>query len=257
MPKPTSPEVIADASAPTPRTKPSARLWIANPRTNCPKACLRTRSSSEWRVWARVSASVKNKRVKPPTKPAIAGEPASSNPSGKRSANARASSSPAAKAVFTDATSHTQHRCSRATLPRPAVSLPARPAPSVDLQAVGPYFEVCTFRGQKFRVERALVELGDVAAGFADHVVMVVPGELIARPVPQVQAAHDPELAQQFQRTVHRYQPDLWAPHPNLLEALMLLLSERTQHRHTLRCRFVPPPPHPPDRRFQHSFCPR
>src|SRR5215210_2014689 len=65
--------------------------------------------------------------------------------------------------------------------------LAARGAPSVDLDAVRARLE--PEAGKALRVKRALVELGDVAARFADGVVVMVLGELVARPVAQVEAA--------------------------------------------------------------------
>jgi len=45
---------------------------------------------------------------------------------------------------------------------------------------------------QALGVERALFELGDVAAGLADHVMVMVLGQLVTRTVPKVEAANDP-----------------------------------------------------------------
>ncbi len=111
------------------------------------------------------------------------------------------------------------------TAPHPSIRLSATGASSIDLDAVGAHLKPEISDRQKLRVERALLELGDDAAGFADHVMVVVLGELVARPVAEVEAAYDPELAQQTQRAVYRHQPDFGTASPDLLQTLVLLLS--------------------------------
>ena len=81
--------------------------------------------------------------------------------------------------------------------------------------------------------------------------MVVVFGELVTRPVAKVEAAHDTQVPQEIQRAVYRHQPNFGTPGANLLETLVLLLHERTQHRHPLRRRLVPPAPHLSDRRPQ------
>jgi hypothetical protein len=55
--------------------------------------------------------------------------------------------------------------------------------------------ELGATQGDAFRIQRALFKLGDVPTRFADHVMMMVFSELVACPVPQVEATHDPKLA--------------------------------------------------------------
>ena len=77
--------------------------------------------------------------------------------------------------------------------------------------------------------------------------MVVILSELVARSIAEIQPAHDAQLSEEAQGAVHRHQPHLRAPRPNLLQALMLLLSQCPQDRHSLRCRLVPPAPHLPD----------
>jgi hypothetical protein len=59
---------------------------------------------------------------------------------------------------------------------------------------VGARFEPRVFELQALRIERTLLELRDVTAGFADHVMVVVLSKLVTRPVAELEASYDPEL---------------------------------------------------------------
>src|SRR5918997_1204750 len=142
------------------------------------------------------------------------------------------------------------------TAPHPSIRLSATGASPIDLDAVGAHLEPGASDSQKLRVERALLELGDDAARFADHVMVVILGELVSRSVAEIQSAHDAQLPEEAQSAVHGYQPDLGAPRPYLLQALMLLLRQRPQDRHALRRRLVSSAPHLPNSRPQHKPAP-
>src|ERR687894_865532 len=233
---------------------------------------------------ARVNASVRNMTANPPTNPAIAARSASSSPSGKRSANASASRIPAANAAEYDrpiapssqpssanklapakpiaATAAMRTAFTGAATPRtPArpptapLPLPARGAPPVDLQAVGPNLEIAADLGQPSQIQRTLVELGHSAAGLADEVVVVVLGQFVARAVPEVEPAHQSQLREEVQRPVHCYQPYPGAARADPLEVLVLLRPDRLQDRHPLGRRLEPPTPNHPDYPLKLQSC--
>ena len=79
--------------------------------------------------------------------------------------------------------------------------------------------------------------------------MVVILGKFIARPVTEIQPTHDTQPPKEIQGTVHRHKPDLGAPNPNLLQALVLLLHQRPQDCHALWRRLVSPTPHLPDSR--------
>jgi len=66
---------------------------------------------------------------------------------------------------------------------------------TVDLDTVRADLELGATQGHAFWIQRALFKLGDVPTRFADHVMVMVFSELVACPVPQVEATHDTELA--------------------------------------------------------------
>src|SRR5919107_1868130 len=260
MPRPTSHELIAKAFAPTPSTKPSAQLWIMSPTTNGRSACLRTCSSGEWWVWAWVNASVRNRSVKPPTKPTIAGPLASSRLSGKRSTNDRASKIPAAKAAeyalppapssppnnarrlapakppaastairmafISVISSHGPRERAPLATPRPEARSPAIGASAVDLDAVRVDLEARLLK--ETEIQGALVELGDIAAGLADQVVVMVLCQLVTRTIPQIKATQRSDLREEVEGAVDRHQSHLRTAGTDLLEALVLLCSQRS-----------------------------
>ena len=84
-----------------------------------------------------------------------------------------------------------------------------------------------------------LFELGDISAGFADQVVVMVLGQLVARAVPEVQTPHQAQLSEEIQRPVYRHQPHIRAANFDLLQALVLLRGQRLQNRNPLRRAFV------------------
>jgi hypothetical protein len=102
---------------------------------------------------------------------------------------------------------------------------------------VGPDLEVGALERQAFGVERALLEIGDVAAGLADYVVVMVLGQLVARPIAEVEATYNPQLVKQIQGAIHRHEPDLGISGMDLLQALVPLLGKRREHSHPLRRR--------------------
>jgi len=53
--------------------------------------------------------------------------------------------------------------------------------------------------------------------------MVVVLSEFVTHPVSKFEATRNPELREQPQRTINRYQPDLWASCPDLLQTLVLL----------------------------------
>ncbi len=73
----------------------------------------------------------------------------------------------------------------------------------------------------------------------------MVLGQLIARPVPKVQTPRDPDIRHQRQRPVERHEPNVRASVPDLLEALVLLRSERPQYLDPLRRRLEAPSTYP------------
>jgi hypothetical protein len=76
---------------------------------------------------------------------------------------------------------------------------------------------------------------------------VVVLGQLVARAMAEIEPAHQPQLREEVQRPVHRYQSYPGAPRPDPLQALVLLGPDRFQYRHPLRRRLEPPPPYLPD----------
>lgn len=91
-------------------------------------------------------------------------------------------------------------------------------------------------------IERAHIELGDIAARLADQVMVVVLGQLVARAVPEIQPPHQPYPGEEVDRPVDGHEPDLGATSPDLLQTLVLLRRERSQYRYPLRRRLVPAP---------------
>ena len=79
--------------------------------------------------------------------------------------------------------------------------------------------------------------------------MVVVLSEFVTHPVSKFEATRNPELREQPQRTINRYQPDLGASCPDLLQTLVLLRDQRPQNRRSLRRRLVPCAPYLPDRR--------
>jgi hypothetical protein len=110
--------------------------------------------------------------------------------------------------------------------PRPAARSPAIGASAVDLDAVRVDLEARLL--QKTQIQRALVELGDIAARLADHVVVMVLGQLETRTIPQIKAPQRSDLREEVEGAVDRHQPHLRTAGTDLLEALVLLRSQRS-----------------------------
>jgi len=81
--------------------------------------------------------------------------------------------------------------------------LPAGGASSVDLEAVGAHLEV--HASQAPEVEGTFLELGDVAAGLTDKVMVMVLGQLVTRAVAKIQPPHRPDLREEVEGTVDRH----------------------------------------------------
>ncbi len=97
---------------------------------------------------------------------------------------------------------------------------------------------------QPFYIQRTLVELGDPAAKLTDKVMVMVLGQLVARPVTEVQPAHEPQTPQKIQGTVDRYEADVRASPPYSFEALVLLRLQCLQDRDPLWRSLVASTPH-------------
>ena len=116
---------------------------------------------------------------------------------------------------------------------------------------MGTDLEAATYLGKTLQVQWAWVELGHGPTLLADEVMVMILGQLVARPAPEIQPSDESKLREKVQRPVHRHHPYLGTPRPYPLQTLMLLGHNRRKDSQALRGGLVPATTDLPRRRLE------